>query len=89
MWQSWKSGLARVLARVLVLMLVYLINYLTYFMSRIRIEDFEVKGERYLELKRIVFTQLRVDGVLNHSAFLRGSLSICGERRTCYSVDEI
>ena len=29
----------------------YLINYLTYFMSRIRIEDFEVKGERYLELK--------------------------------------
>ena len=45
------SILAKVLPRVLGLMLVYLINYLTYFMARIRIEDFEVKGERYLELK--------------------------------------
>ena len=43
------SILAKVLPRVLDLMLVYLINYLTYFMARIRIEDFEVKGERYLE----------------------------------------
>ena len=51
LWQSWKSGLAQVLARVLGLMLVYLINYLTYFMARICIEDFEVKGERDLELK--------------------------------------
>lgn len=47
------------------------------------------KGSDIWNWKRIVFTQLRVDGVLNHPAFLRGSLSICGERRTCYSVDEI
>ena len=58
-------------------------------MSRIRIEDFEVKGERYLELKTHSFYTASCGRGINHPAFLRGSLSICGERRTCYSVDEI